>query len=247
MIVEGDASLTTLLPLAGAEVAFKIIFVLVLIVSVRQALHSRLAGLPVLIAITYWMERSIVEVCLVNERPHWAATAASLLWAQLLSASELLLSSRIDASQLPENGRLAFAAGLLWNMRRIGTSWQVKNVPSVVHQQAQTRASFIFWRLALLLIAYVFVDVMVSMPAPDPAFVQAEKATLFSLGTLGVDDVAFRTAITISYWITTATLNLFMVNIGAVAVVLLRLNGPADCPLLYGSFWDACTVRHFWG
>lgn len=248
-------SFPSLLPTVGGEIAFTAAFALIILKTPAQATIQRILGLAILAAGTYFMERSIVQLCLSIERPHWAATTASLLWVQLLSASELILASRVDASQLAHHGTrqdgplqaATSAIGLLWNMRRVGTSWQVKNVPSAASQQAQSRTGFVIRRAAVTLVAYLFVDFVVSQPPADAALVQPEKATLFSLHTLDVGDVIFRVAMTISYWIITATLNLFMTNVGAVFAVLLGLSQPVDCPPLYGSFLDAYTVRCFWG
>ncbi|KAH7316969.1 membrane bound O-acyl transferase family-domain-containing protein [Stachybotrys elegans] len=201
------------------------------------------------------MEQYISNLCLANGRPHWAATAASLLWVQLLSASDLLLALRVDPSQLSpqgtkERGPLrdgASAVGLLWNMRRVGTRWQAKNIPSAAAQQRQTRAGFVFRRVAMTLVAYLFIEVVVSQPPPDPNLVHPDKATLFSLRSLTLEDVIFRVALTISYWVITGVINLFMTNTVVVVAVILGLLDPAHCPPLYGSFLEAFTVRRFWG
>lgn len=251
----GTRSSHSLLPTIVGEVAVVVVFALILLKTTAQATGKRFMGCAFLLAITYVTEGLIVQVCLASGRPHWAAAAASLLWVQLLSASELLLVSRVDASGLPRhgapnNGSLTAAAsaiGLLWNMRRIGTRWQVKNVPSSASQQGQSRITFIIKRVVVTLVAYLFVDVVVSMPPPEPKLTSPEKATLFSLNTLSTEDVIFRIIMTISYWITTGTLNLFMNNTGAIFSVLLGLSKPVDCPPLYGSFLDAFTVRRFWG
>ena len=242
---------SSLLPLVGAEAAFVTYFAMLIICCPVKATGTRLLGLAMLGALTYGMEKFIVELCLASGRPHWAATTASLLWVQFLNASELVAVSRIDALALPSQdgplSRATSAIGLLWNMRRVGTQFQVKNVPSTVGQQGQSRTTFVVHRIAVTLVAYLFVDLVVSMPPPDPALVQIKKATLWDLRTLSVDDVIFRMAMTISYWVTTATLNLFMTNLGAILVVILGLCEPADCPPLYGPFSHAVTVRRFWG
>lgn len=244
-----------LLPSAAAEMVFLGIFSLVILNTRANSTIARAIGWLVLLAVTYEAEKSIAQVCMASGRPHWAATTASLLWVQFLSASELLLVSRVDSYKLRRYVKRAnnllrdaiSAVGLLWNMRRVGTPWQVKNVPSTAGQLGQSRGSFIIQRLAVTLLAYLFVDVVVSMPPPDPALVQISKTTLFSLHSLSTDDIIFRTAMTISYWTITGVLNLFMNNLGAAVSVLLGLAKPVDCPPLYGSFLDAFTVRRFWG
>lgn len=141
------------------------------------AAHStskRTAGLVFLCGASIWMESLVVLICLRKRRPHWAATVASLIWLQFLGASDLVLVSRVHAAQLSHihmsssgmfhNARVA--VGLLWNIRRVGTSWQAKNISSAGGLQTQTRAGFGLQRLAITLLAYLFVDAVASMPPP---------------------------------------------------------------------------------
>ncbi|KAJ3578806.1 hypothetical protein NPX13_g1763 [Xylaria arbuscula] len=242
------------------ETAFLTTYALTILNSPAHASFVRMSGLALLVAITYSNEQLVAQLCLASGRPHWAATAVSLLWVQFLSASELTIVSRVQSAKLCRPGAVkgafgrirtgASAIGLLWNMRRIGTKWQVKNVPSstAATRQATSRSTFILQRLFMTLIAYVVVDFVASLPPPDPVLVQPEKAALFySLRRLNAGDLAFRAVMTISYWFTTGTLNLFMVNMGAIVAVLLNFSQPADCPPLYGAFSEAYTVRRFWG
>lgn len=238
-----------------AEAAFLAVFSRVVLSTAARSTGKRVSGLVVLCATTVWMEKVIVPVCLKNGRPHWAATVASLLWVQFLSASDLTLVTHVHTAKLPSlrgsgTGILRSvrtAAGLLWNVRRVGTPWQVKNVPSSVGLQTQSRAGFVARRVAVTLLAYLFVDTVVSMPPPEQHMVRADKAALFSLRSLGADDLAFRCGTVVGYWLTTGVLVLFMNNVGAIVAVLLGLCSPADCPPLYGSFSEAYTIRHFWG
>lgn len=234
------------------EAVFLALFAYTLLQTPSQLILKRFMGVLMLTALTYTMESAIVPICARQSRPHWAVTAASLLWVQLLSASELLLVSRVSAVELSSPSRSSIsnarsAIGLLWNMRRIGTPWQVKNVPSTKGLEKQSRPEFIFRRATVTILAYLFVDFIASMPPPEPALVQPDKASLFPQHGLSIDDVIFRTIMTFSYFLTTAILNLFMTNVGAIFVVLTGLNKPTDCPPLYGSFSEAYTIRRFWG
>lgn len=256
MTLDGsDDGLRVMLGFLCAESMFLALFTVAILNTAAQSTSKRAAGLVVLCATTIWMEKLAVLICLRNERPHWAATVASLLWVQFLSASDLVLVCRVHAAQLPHLRRSSWgksrgfkaAVGLLWNIRRVGTPWQVKNVPSSVGLQTQSRAAFVLRRAAITLLAYLFVDLVVSMPPPEQDMVRADKAFLFSLGKLSVDDVIFRSSTVLGYWLTTGILNLFMNNVGAIVAVLLGLSSPVDCPPFYGSFSEAYTIRRFWG
>ncbi|CAH0044399.1 unnamed protein product [Clonostachys solani] len=240
-----SGSLSWLVPFFFGQAVFLWLFVLLLLGTTAQATTKRVLGLVVLGAVTYFQEYLIVQICLARNRPLWAGTAGSLLWVQLLSASDLLLALRVDSSQLPPGQTSStHAAGLLWSMRRIGTRWQVKTAAAA---SQQSRAGFVFSRAATTLGVYLFVDFLVSMPPPDPSLIQISKATLFSLHELHTEDVIFRVSMTIAYWVSTGVLVLFMNNLGAIVVVLLNISQPEDCIPLFGSFLDAFTVRRFWG
>lgn len=256
MTLDGsDDGLRVVLCFLCAESVFLALLTVLILNTESRSISKRAAGLVVLCATTIWMEKLVVPICLRNERPHWAATVASLLWVQFLSASDLVLISRVHAAQLPRPRRSSpgkfrsfrTAVGLLCNIRRVGTPWQVKNVPSSISLRTQSRAGFVLRRAAVTLLAYLFVDLVVSMPPPEQDMVRAEKASLFSLGKLSAGDVIFRSSTVLGYWLTTGILNLFMNNFGAIVAVLLGLSSPADCPPLYGSFSEAYTIRRFWG
>lgn len=237
------------------ETTFVAIFVFLVLQIPPQAMNKRIAGLAVLGAATYAMESLIVQLCLNNGRPHWAAVLVSLLWVQLLNASDILLVLRADAAQLlklhgEDAGaarRVRSAAGILFNSRRVGTPWQVKNTPSTAGLESQSRAAFLLRRSAITILAYLFVDIMTSLPASDPAFVRADKATLLSVNSLSAEDIIFRLATTILYWVTTGIVLMVMNNTGAIVAVLSGLCRPVDCPPPFGSFLEAYTVRRFWG
>lgn len=240
----------SLLAFAGTEAVFLGLFAFVVTGTAARSTFKRTAGLATLCALTILMEISIAPLCQRVDRPHWAATIASLLWVQFLSASELVLVSRVHAAQLLrlQGGSIqagSAAVGLLWNVRRVRTPWQVKNIP--VAPVDQNRAGFVFKRVAVTLVAYLFVDAVVSMPSPEAVMVRTDKATLFSIHQLDVGDLIFRSSTTAGYWLTTGILNFFMTNVGAIVAVSLGLSSPNDCPPLYGSFSEAYTIRRFWG
>lgn len=236
-----------LMTFAGTEAVFLGLFAFIVVCVASRSANKRIAGLVILGALTILMETLLVRLCQGVDRPQWAAVIASLLWVQFLSASELILVSRVHAAQL-QGGKLRAglgAVGLLWNVRRIRTPWQVKNVPDT--PMNQSRAAFVFKRTVATLLAYLFVDAVVSIPPPEAVMVQVDKATLVSIHQLDFGDLVFRLSTTAGYWLTTGILNFFMTNVGTILFVSFGLSGPDDCPSLYGSFSEAYTIRRFWG
>lgn len=243
-----DASV---LAFGTVEFAFLIFFTVVILRVPRQATVTRFTGLVALSALTYMLQGTILHMC---RNPHWRAAAVPLAWIQFLSASEMVCVSCVDAACISASrgGSKAQAiqvVALLWNLRRVGTRWQVKNIPasSSSGPASSSRARFVLRRLTTTFLAYVILDIMVSGPAPDLALVSPQKETLFKLSCLSLDDIIFRTIGTVSFWLSSALINMVMTNIAAIASVISGLSSPADCPPLYGPIGEACSIRRFWG
>lgn len=236
--------------------AFLALFTTVILLVPRQATLTRYTSLIALSTLTYVLQETLLQLC---KNPHWRAAAAPLLWIQFLSASEWILVSRLDAAHIPRRHgkhRLETIAtqatdtiALLWNLRRVNTKWQAKNVPtsSSSGPASSSRARFILRRLTTTLLAYLVMDIIVSAPPLGSILVSPEKATLLKLRDLSSEDLIFRTIGTLSFWLSTALINLIMSNSIAIISVLTGLSAPANCPPLYGSIGDAYTIRRFWG
>lgn len=248
-----DASV---LAFSTTEITFLIFLTVVILRVPRQATVTRFTGLVLLSALTYMLQGTVLHLL---KNPHWRAAAVPLLWIQFLSASEMICVSRVDSAcisashgepkaQTITNQAIQVVA-LLWNLRRVGTRWQVKNIPasSSSGPASSGRARFVLRRLTTTFLAYVILDIMISGPAPDSALVSPQKETLFKLSCLSLDDVVFRTIGTVSFWLSSALINIIMTNIAAIASVLSGLSSPADCPPLYGSVGEAYSIRRYWG
>ena len=235
---------------------FLALFTTVILLVPRQSTLTRFTSLIALCSLTYVLQETFLQLC---ENPHWRAAAAPLLWIQFLSASEWILISRLDAAHIPRRRgkqgldtiitQVTDVIALLWNLRRVNTKWQTKNIPSSSSSgpASSSRSHFILRRLTTTLIAYLVMDIMVSAPPPDPKLVRPEKATLLKLHDLSSEDLIFRTIGTLSFWFSTALINLIMSNTTAILSVLSGLSAPTDCPPLYGSILEAYTIRNFWG
>ncbi|KAM7197955.1 Membrane bound O-acyl transferase family domain containing protein, partial [Naviculisporaceae sp. PSN 640] len=255
-----------ILPILAAEAIFLAIFVTVLLRSSPRAMAARFMGTTVLAYITYVMNKSLFPRWLDpdNGNPVRSATVIGYFTLQLLSASELILISRVHSGQLPvqlrtpggkstnkpatwrEKARSAIS--LLWDFRRVGTPWQVKNLPAMT--SSSSRIQFVLSRLSSAALAYLFLDVITSFPPPDPDLMRADKVALFSparLARLTPAELGFRAASTVTFWLVSATVNLMITNVVVVFTVILGFADPGDCRPLFGPFREAYTVRRFWG
>ncbi|RMZ69163.1 TRI7-trichothecene biosynthesis [Pyrenophora seminiperda CCB06] len=221
----------------------------VILIPPRKKAYRRLSVVA-LTYITYLTQTSLLETCL---NPHWRAIGTPLLWIQLLSASELITVSSVSPSTFLETCQasklstvVAIFQGilLLWNLRRIGTPWAAKNVPS---RSQQNSVQFVAGRFLRLSLAYVLLDLSVSAPGPSQHLLQVPKHTLWRLWGLSLEDAAFRTVGSISFWITVALLLYFLHGTASTAGVILNLWQTGNCAPLFGSFREAYSLRKFWG
>ena len=221
----------------------------IILIPPRKKVYRRLSVVA-LTYITYLTQTSLLETCL---NPHWRGIGTPLLWIQLLSASELITVSFVSPStflEICQTSKLSTVAAifqgmlLLWNLRRIGTPWAAKNVPS---RSQQNSIQFVAGRFLRLSFAYVLLDLCVSAPGPSQHLLQAPKQTLWRLWGLSVEDAVFRIVGSISFWITVALLLFFLHGTASTIGVILNLWQPGSCAPLFGSFREAYTLRKFWG
>lgn len=238
------------------ELLFLTLFVTATIHVPRDAICLRLVGAIILFLLTYMLQQAFFQLC---ERPHWRAAAAPLVWIQFLSASELILVTKVDSCYMEARGEgttvlrgMAEAKpmiALLWNLRRIGTKWQVKMkaIDAKGDGQPKGRFPFVLERLMTTLLAYLVLDIMISAPGPDDTLLSPRKQTLIHLSSLSLDDVIFRIIGTASFWLCTYLLNLVMTNSVAILCVGTGVSSAKNWPPLYGPLSEAYTIRQFWG
>ena len=236
--------------------AFLILFTGIILLVPQHATITRTASLVPLSTLTYMLQETVMQLC---KNSHWRAGAVPILWIQFLSASELIWVSRVDSAHIPARrgkpksetvlNQAIDVIALLWNLRRVGTRWQVKNIPASSNSghKSMSRLPFVLRRLTTIMFAYLILDIMISGPSPDSALVSPQKETLFKPSDLSMEDVVFRTIGTLSFWLSSALVNLILTNGAAIFSVLSGLSSPVDCPPLYGSIGEAYSVRQFWG
>lgn len=221
----------------------------IILVPPRKKVYRQLSVVA-LAYITYLTQKSLLETCL---NPHWRGIGSPLLWIQFLSASELITISSVSTFTFFEtcqSSKLSTVAAifqgmlLLWNLRRIGTSWSAKNVPP---RTQQSFIQFVAGRFLWQSFAYVLLDLCVSAPGPSQHLLQVPKQTLWRLSGLSVEDAVFRIVGSISFWITVAILLFFLHGTASTIGVILNLWQPSDCAPLFGSFREAYSLRKFWG
>jgi hypothetical protein len=240
----------------GSAWSFPVLLSVFLILFVTTILHvpRTSTGLRVihgifLCLLTYSLQQAFFQLC---ENYHWRAAAAPLLWIQCLSASELILVTNTDFSDIRALGRGSLvirSIALLWNLRRVGTKWRVacSGVDAGAKDPPKGRFPFILKRLLTTFLAYIVIDAMVSAPTLDSSLVGPRKQTLMHPFDLSLEDIIFRVIGTAAFWASTYLVNLVMSNTVAIFCVATGISSTQNCPPLYGPLSEAYSIRHFWG
>lgn len=187
--------------------------------------------------------------------------AASILWAYLLSAVELLLISGVGLKDAPNpkgNGtalsseNIKWAFFLVWNFRRIGTKWEVRNVPGFSRTsdgKPPSRWDFVRKRLLIVVIASLFLDGMTSGPPPDMDMFSEQKQYIdwSRLSQLDAEEAITRVILTMTITLNAALPILITYYATSIILVVTGLSTPADLPPLYGAILECYSVRRFWG
>jgi hypothetical protein len=230
------------------QLAFLVLFTTAILLIPRHATVPRVMSLVALSALTFMLQVTFLSWC---RHPFWRTTVGLFAWIQFMSASEMIWVSRVDFTHISGEfkaetvtAQATQAIALLWNLRRVGTRWQVKNIPA---SPRRGLASWVLERLTMTFLAYLVLDLMVTRPSPDLALVGPQKETLFRFGRLSLEDLVFRIIGTLSFWLSIAIINLVLVNSPTIVLVLTGMSSPTDCPPLYGPIREAYSLRRFWG
>ncbi|KAJ6788703.1 hypothetical protein PWT90_02425 [Aphanocladium album] len=138
------------------------------------------------------------------------------------------------------------ALSLSCNARRIGTEWEVKNIYRRKGSPL-SRLQFFAHVIPRIAFCYTLVDFLMLAPAPEPRMISVAKQTATHLWTLSGEDVGFRTAGTVVFWIIAYCMIYAMIHVPAVLAVGLGASTPDFWPHLFGPLSELWTIRGFWG
>ncbi|KAL9064690.1 MAG: hypothetical protein Q9157_007737 [Trypethelium eluteriae] len=184
-------------------------------------------------------------------------------WWTLLSIQQTLFMGflyRLDRAnlvipeQLPYHQRVLHAWAIFWNYRGIGTPWQISYIPPerVLGFQVErptTRRRFLKIRtfnfLVMFLALCVWTDPLLA-PQFRPEDFAADKEPFFRrINQVTLREFMFRTWITFQHVIPSwLTFSLVHTSISISAVLLG--GRPEEWPPLFGSIFEAYSVRRYW-
>ena len=229
------------------------LFATTLVFVPKNAVLLRVAATAALVCLTYGSYRQIFQIF---PYPVQHSNFACFSLIGMASAAEMILVSRVDAEQLSgatgeQHERQVGNLDLLWravciffNLRRVGTRWEVIRLR---HRKPQGRIRFLSQKLFELAVLYLLVDAITVAPRPDLSLVAREKQTLWQFSALTSEDVAFRFTFTLGYHLMAFISGRFNVTVSTFFTVLFGLSKPEAWPHFNGSLSSCFTVRGFWG
>ncbi|KAK2008697.1 hypothetical protein LZ32DRAFT_621227 [Colletotrichum eremochloae] len=186
------------------------------------------------------------------QSPYSSATVVPNLSIQFMSSSELIIISRAVGTDFYSGNsprslfiRIFRITLTVWNLRRIGTKWQIRNIPP--YSVPRSRITYAFKRLGQAAFVYLLLDAISSLPPADPVFYSVPKQTLgLDILKLSWQDLAFRLTSTVSFFATIYCVVVLQYNMVSVIVVLMGVSSPSSWPPSFGSPLKASSMRRFW-
>ncbi|KAK2036543.1 hypothetical protein LZ31DRAFT_440598, partial [Colletotrichum somersetense] len=210
---------------------------------------ARYASVFVLGAITLAMQDTFMKW---SQSPYWSATAVPYLSMQFLSTSELVIISRAVGTDFCSGHspiapviKLFRIPLMVWNLRRIGTKWQIRNI--LPYSVPRSRIAYAFRTLVQMVFVYLLLDTVLCAPPVDPVFYSVPKQTLgLDILKLSRQDFTFRVASTVSFYATTYCVVTFQYDLLSLLFVLTGLSSPDVWPPFFGSPYEGYSLRRFW-
>ncbi|KAF4830797.1 Acetyltransferase TRI7 [Colletotrichum tropicale] len=185
----------------------------------------------------------------------------------LLQSCNFLVVTRLDTDHFvkgniyrPSDGlvhKLRGVIGLMFNLRGIGTPWQISRInpaPQSLDKHTENgklrKGPWVARQLQIIFWQYLFLD-FTYLSSLDTSPEDAEK--LFGPGkeflyiNANAEQWGARVAVGLISWLAPARVTMDIVyRVLSVVSVLGGMASPEDWPPLFGSIWDAYTIRAFW-
>lgn len=185
----------------------------------------------------------------------------------LLQSCNFLVLTRLDTGDFvkgniyqPSDGlvhKLRGVIGLMFNLRGIGTPWQISRInaaPQRLDKHTENgklrKGPWVARQLQIIFWQYLFLD-FTYLSSLDTSPEDAEK--LFGPGkeflyiNANAEQWGARVAVGLISWLAPARVTMDIVyRVLSVVSVLGGMASPEDWPPLFGSIWDAYTIRAFW-
>lgn len=149
--------------------------------------------------------------------------------------------------------RLRFGFSATFSLRNMNTPFEVKNVPSFSRRNISyvpSRRRFIFKEVSTFVACFLFLDLASLMPNDDgnkEMFSQNYIPLLTRLGSISTQEMLNRSMTTLLCWTSMYCTMQILYSASSALCVGLGFSSVKDWRPLFGSPFDAFTLRGFWG
>lgn len=149
--------------------------------------------------------------------------------------------------------RLMFGLDAATSRRHLNTPYEVKNCPHFSSQDktyVPSCSRFILGAMGSLMACYLFIDIndASAQADQDSSLFAPHKVPFFSrLRDVTPEDLIVRFITALIIWATSYCMLQITYDLMSIFAVSLRITNVKSWRPLFGSIWDAYTVRKFWG
>lgn len=237
---------------AAQTVAFATIFASSILWTRNTSI--RFAAVALLGSLTYaWQHSLVAWYTNLGLRSMFVDAA----WITFLHAAELLVITKATGADVVGTNskddsnivsRFRACVSLLCKWRRIGTKWEIKDLPKPRTTPTPTRLRSALQSLLGIVLAVLVMDFYTSGSPPDADMIMPGKEALLTrLSDVTAAELAYRAVGTPMFLMTPIAGVLLFYNLICLFVVLTGLSEPSECPPLFGSIKNAYSIRQYWG
>ncbi|KAJ4130197.1 hypothetical protein NW768_007179 [Fusarium equiseti] len=221
---------------------------------------SNFARPAIALSVTWltWLFNQAIHDAL-QSRLHVALLSTGM-WIQCLKTFDDLCLTKLSFDEEAKkstpmsSSRLHFGVSNLWNMRGVGTSKVICQIPCWSHSPARSssvpsRSQEMLRHVRNAAISYLILDVFVCQPPPDlENMMSPRNELLFSrLGEISADEGIFRLFAVFGFWLNTFCVIYLVNSIFCLSYLVLGLYPVEMLPPIWGRLSKAYTIRRFWG
>ncbi|KAH7308974.1 membrane bound O-acyl transferase family-domain-containing protein [Stachybotrys elegans] len=164
-----------------------------------------------------------------------------------------MVRNRAGAASADFFSKVISAARLVVSLRGVNTAWETKNLPQHPGSLGKQtgRASFLLRQAATLLWQYLFLDLLLESARHEPPENMAKyfgQGMEFEYFSLSREKWVHRVFATFFTWFAVGRVLLDSSwRASSLIFVGLGIDRPENWRPLFGSVWEAYTLRNFWG
>ncbi|TVY76489.1 Acetyltransferase pyr8 [Fusarium oxysporum f. sp. cubense] len=204
----------------------------------------------IVVLLTWFFNQAILDA--LPSRLHVALLSTGM-WIQCLKTFDDLCLSRLsfEGTSPSLTKRLSFGVSNLWNMRGVGTSKQISQIPpwsSQTPSLVPSRSQELRRHARNAIISYLILDVFAAQPPPDPNMISPQNEHLLTrIGQIMPEEAIFRFFATFGFWLNTFCVIHLINSTFSLLYLSLNLYPVEMLPPIWGRLYEAYSVRRFWG